>query len=179
MQLLIKLLLIYWQYKKQKEQGLTLLELIVVVFILGILATVFLPSLLSQVGKARESEAVVNIGALNRAQQVYFTEKSVFAGAGQINNLETPVSNTNYYTFTIADDGIQHAIGNNNANNGTKDYLGGIQFSTDIRSYQGIICRASNSLNGYVLTDTDITNAGVSASTNILSCNSTNAEEVR
>ena len=76
--------------KKDTSEGFTLIELLVVVIIIGVLAAVALPNMLGQVGKARESEAKSTIGALNRAQQAYYTEKGSFADA--TNKLEVPVN---------------------------------------------------------------------------------------
>ena len=180
MQLFLKIFLIDWRDKSQQEKGMTLIELLVVILIIGILATIALPSLLTQVGKARESEARVQLGALNRAQQAYFVEKGAFVDdAGQMNLLDVPVANTTYYTFSIVDEAVQQAIGNDNANNGTRDYLGAVQFSSDTGSYRGIICRSINAATAYSLTNTDVFNAGVTLSSNALGCNSTNAEEIK
>jgi type IV pilus assembly protein PilA len=41
-----------------------------------VLAAIALPSLLSQVSKARQSEAKQNVGSLNRAQQAYYLENA-------------------------------------------------------------------------------------------------------
>lgn len=174
--------MILWTIEKlikyKNNKGFTLIELLVVVIIIGVLAAISLPSLLSQVGKAREAEAKAILGALNRAQQVYFSKNSTFANSGQINTLEVPIANTNYYTFSIVGEAIQKATGNNNAINGTKDYLGGVQFASDFRSYRGIVCRSTRSATNYDIASTDIINAGIDVSTNILVCNLANSQEI-
>ena len=166
-------------YHKKNIQGFTLIELLIVIIILGVLASIGLPNLLSQVGKAREAEAKNMLGALNRAQQSYFTERAVFAGAGQIDNLEVPTSNSAYYTYSIVDPAIQKATGIDNLKNGTRDFLGGVQYSTDTRTYHSILCRSTKSVSGYDLSNTDVLNAGVDTSSNTLACNSTNAENTK
>jgi type IV pilus assembly protein PilA len=165
--------------KSATNKGFTLIELLVVTLIVSVLAAVSLPSLLVQVGKARESEAKSILGALNRAQQAYFTEKSVFANAGQIDNLEIPLGDTSYYTFSVVAEAVQKATGNNNLGNGTRDYLGGVQYHTDTGTYRGIICRSINSATNYSLAATDVVNAGIENSSNIIGCNTTTSEEIK
>ena len=60
-------------------QGLTLIEVLIVMVILGILGAIASPSFLSQTTRARESEAKVNVGAMLKAQQVHYLEYSSFA----------------------------------------------------------------------------------------------------
>lgn len=64
----------------QAQSGFTLIELLVVIVIMGILAAIGAPILLNQASRARESEGKVNVGAINRAQQLYWTEFGRLAG---------------------------------------------------------------------------------------------------
>ncbi len=57
--------------RRSSEHGFTLTELLVVVTMGGILAAIALPSFLSRASTAKQAEAKMYIGALNRAQQSY------------------------------------------------------------------------------------------------------------
>ncbi len=70
--------------KKKANEGLTLIELLVVVIIIGILAAIALPSMLSQAAKARLAAAKTAVGSVNRAQQVYRLENQEFAHGDEV-----------------------------------------------------------------------------------------------
>jgi prepilin-type N-terminal cleavage/methylation domain-containing protein len=93
---------------KLNRSGFTLLELVIATFILGLLAAIALPNLMKQVEKARTADAKSNLGALNRAQQAYYFENSVFANSLQNLASEVTIGSWNgsayqsaYYTYSI------------------------------------------------------------------------------
>lgn len=87
------------RFAQSKGSGFTLIELLVSIVIIGILASIALPSFLSQANRAKQSEAKQNLGSLNRAQQAYFTENSRFvndnAKFGEL-GVGIPLETTNY-----------------------------------------------------------------------------------
>ncbi len=126
-------------------QGFTLIELLVTIIIIGVLSAIALPSFLSQVGKARESEAKNNLGTLSRAQQGYHFENQVFA-----DSLNRLASNTifasEYYNYPNADVATattfrQRAVSLDSTMNRTRDYALGVYFNAG--SYTSKICESS------------------------------------
>ena len=56
------------------KKGFTLLEILVVIIIIGILATLALPQYMKTTKKARVSEAISNIGSIKGAEIRYYQE---------------------------------------------------------------------------------------------------------
>ncbi len=88
-----------YSYLPNREQGLTLVELLIVIFIIGILSAIALPSFLKEVNKAKGVEAIVRIKNFNRNQQTYYSENLVFTN--DVSNLNNSSVETENYRYLI------------------------------------------------------------------------------
>ncbi|HFQ5429945.1 TPA: type II secretion system major pseudopilin GspG [Vibrio vulnificus] len=71
------------QKKAKKQAGFTLLEVMVVVVILGILASFVVPNLLGNKEKADQQKAITDIVALENALDMYKLDNSVYPTTDQ------------------------------------------------------------------------------------------------
>ncbi len=67
----------------RKEKGFTLLELMVVIVILGILASLVVPNVIGNKEKADRQKAVSDISALEQALDMYKLDNSVYPSTDQ------------------------------------------------------------------------------------------------
>lgn len=96
--------------KKNAHEGFTLIELMIVVMIIGILATMAVPSFNKAVENGREKEARVALQLIYSAEKVYRLDKKIYAVAASTAdadwaNLASYIDNPNgtakYYKYTV------------------------------------------------------------------------------
>ncbi|MDD5195842.1 MAG: prepilin-type N-terminal cleavage/methylation domain-containing protein [Candidatus Omnitrophica bacterium] len=85
------------------KKGFTLLELIVVIVILGILATLGFTQYSTMVENGRAAEAKAIMGTILQAQRAYYLEKGVWANALSDIGVSVPDScvSTNYFAYYL------------------------------------------------------------------------------
>lgn len=139
--------------KNKKNKGFTLIELLVVVIIIGVLAAVALPNLLSQVGKARETEAKNAMGTINRTQQSYHFEKQMFTPALTnanlaANNVLGVIVSSKYFSLATGagtSAGTNSTAISSDTQNGQKDgvrnYSAAIGFDSTTSQYASVLCQ--------------------------------------
>ena len=100
----LKFSYLYYLRQKQQNQGFTLIELLIVIIIIGILSAIALPSFLKQSARAKESEAKVYVGSINRAQQAFRMQNNQFANNLDELEIGLPLTTSTYqYTLDISD----------------------------------------------------------------------------
>lgn len=136
--------------QKKQDKGFTLIEILVVIIIIGTLSAIALPSFLSRAAQARASEAKINVGTMNRAQQAYYLENLTFVtddivnSSTAIDKLAIGIKNSNYYdytatTITSVSDNVTNRAQAKSSD--LKGLAGGVFASS--RLTQAILCEAN------------------------------------
>ena len=82
------------------KKAFTLLELMIVVIIIAILASLAMPRFIAATNKAKESEAKNMLGAIRSSQMRYYLEATAPIYATDIANLDISVGSSDYFTYT-------------------------------------------------------------------------------
>ena len=83
----------------QKQEGFTLIELMIVVAIIGILAAIAIPNFLQYQMKSRQSEAKTNLQAIKTSQVSFQAERGCYIGIAA-EGVVAPVGGTKTNPFT-------------------------------------------------------------------------------
>lgn len=80
-----------------RQNGFTLMELMVVLVIVGLLATVAVPSYLGQMREGRRAEAKTELMRLAQAQEKWRTANTTYGNGSQV-----PPATLSYYSVVIS-----------------------------------------------------------------------------
>ncbi len=129
----------------KKEDGLTLIELLIVFIILSLLAVTALPNFLGQVGKARDLEFRTTLGTINRSQQAFHWEKNEFANGATSTDIllklgvqTSPKYIDDFIFTTTSTEATIQLVNNDFEEDGTRGYSGTVYFNGGI--YNSIGC---------------------------------------
>ena len=95
---------------RNNRQGFTLLELIMVIVIIAILASLAAPTYFKTVERSRISEARKILGMIRSAQLRYYAEHATFTGSLNDLDIEVP-TNGKFFNFTVTGAGQTAADG--------------------------------------------------------------------
>jgi prepilin-type N-terminal cleavage/methylation domain-containing protein len=88
--------------KAKRNKGFTLVEIIIVVIVIGVIASLGLPRMTGTMERFRAAEGVQIITALLHAQKAYFQENSAYCTNANIGQLDITIDNPEYFTYAVA-----------------------------------------------------------------------------
>ena len=95
----------------RKQEGFTLIELMIVVAIIGILAAIAIPNFMQYQAKSKQSEAKTNLGGIYTSEVAYFGEANAYSNDFAAIGFQVASTGTQRYSFSIGA-GVLAASGN-------------------------------------------------------------------
>ncbi|MBU6186773.1 MAG: type IV pilin-like G/H family protein [Synechococcales bacterium] len=131
------------------NSGFTLIELLVVIVIIGILSAIALPSFFRQANQAKQTEARIYVGTINRAQQAYRLENPEFATTSASLGAGLPPSSKGYtYTLSTTPSAFATFVTGTSSDPALKAYIGAVQLVQSTTTTEpiavSILCEALN-----------------------------------
>jgi len=124
------------------KKGFTLLELIIVVIIIGILATIGFAQYTKVIEKGRKAEALFILGEIRTAEASYYLEHNAYTstlGDLSLENIAWGACNTSYYFSYASTGGVGTATRCNGANGRNPGAVGSAASCTVIMDMDGTI----------------------------------------
>lgn len=174
----LKYLFLTIKLNTSKDKGFTLIELLVVVILISTLSAISIPVYFRQTARARQTEAEVILGAINRAQQTHRLNFPTFGSLQQLataGNISFEVDgsgnvNTDYYQFTSIAQNAGAAQVDANANgtfgNDIADYQLAVFQDLNSGIFNTVICRGLTPSDDSPVADADPANAATACTGN-------------
>jgi type IV pilus assembly protein PilA len=88
----------------KEESGLTMIELLVVILIIGILAAIAMPAFLGQRGRAQDATAKSAVRTAAEAMEAYYVDAQTFVGANatRLKGIEPSLNQANGFAVKSA-----------------------------------------------------------------------------
>ena len=87
---------------KRLRRGFSLLEVMIVVVIIGILATLAYPSLEGYLQRSKQTEAKVGLSAVYTAQKIYFAINQTYADSLSNLDVQLETGGSSRYSITLS-----------------------------------------------------------------------------
>lgn len=84
---------------KIKDNGFTILELMIVIAIIAFLSILTIPNLMKFLAKAKRTEAYINLGSIATAQKMYFAQNGQYTNILGRGGLNWSTEGTTNYTY--------------------------------------------------------------------------------